>query len=546
MGLDTDAASFATGQAAVDGLKWGLGKLVAGAEAMVHKFVEMVEGQAEAGKEIEETAVAVGMSTDELQRWRKAAAQSGVDAETFSAGQNRLIMSMGAASKGAKEQAAVFAKMGIKVKDSEGHLRDTGDVMLDMTDHFSKMADGTDKVRLAQEIFGRNLGGRFIPLLNESRVALQARMDAAVVMSEEEIKAGKDLVISWTKLANTGKNMLKEAISPLLPEINKIVKQITGWVNANKPLLRQWLKSGFGIILTVLKGVGVALRAVIGTVKFFVDNWKALAIVIASVAAMWILTNTALVVSFIATAAAAVWTAATTAAAWLVAAAPFIALGGILAGLLLIFDDFRVYKAGGKSLYGTFKKEIDTWLEPHDKDVWWLKAIKAMAEAIKELMEGTLWQKFMDDLQMINSLLFQGRVKAGEGPKPKSAAGERYRVQMAEFQKLPEDERNRPGSFEEFMRVHGEAPGAPRTTTGWGGASAAGIAAGMSLAPSVPLTAPLSSQRGATTVDNHSTTQIVVNSPSADPKAVADEVMSRVEARDAAQLEAANAAMSGG
>ena len=96
------------------------------------------------------------------------------------------------------------------------------------------------------------------------------------------------------------------------------------------------------------------------------------------------------------------------------------------------------------------------------------------------------------------------------------------------------------------MRAHGEAPGAPRTTTGWGGASAAGIAAGMSLAPSVPLTAPLSSQRGTTTVDNHSTTQIVVNSPSADPKAVADEVMSRVEARDAAHLEAANAAMSGG
>ena len=545
MGLDTDAASFASGQAAVEGLKFGLGKLVAGAEAMIHKFVELVAGQAEAGKEIEETAQATGLSTKALQELRKVASASGVEVSDFDTAMFKLSRSMYGASKGGKEQAAVFAKLGTKATDGSGKLRATDDVMMDLAASFAKMPDGAQKTAMAMEVFGRS-GARLIPMLNEGREALQHHRDAAVVMSEEEIKAGKDLVISWTKLANTGKNMLKEAISPLLPEINKIVKQITGWVNANKPLLRQWLKSGFGSILTVLKGVGVALRAVIGTVKFFVNNWKALAIVIASVAALWILTNTALVGSFIATAAAAVWTAATTAAAWLVAAAPFIALGGILAGLLLIFDDFRVYKAGGKSLYGTFKKEIDTWLEPHDEDVWWLKAIKALAEAIKELMEGTLWQKFMDDLQMLNSLLFQGRVKAGEGPKAKSAAGERYRVQMAEFQKLPEDERNRPGSFEDFMRAHGEAPGAPRTTTGWGGASAAGIAAGMSLAPSVPLTAPLSSQRGTTTVDNHSTTQIVVNSPSADPKAVADEVMSRVEARDAAHLEAANAAMSGG
>ena len=265
MGLDTDAASFASGQAAVEGLKFGLGKLVSGAEAMIHKFVELVAGQAEAGKEIEETAQATGLSTKALQELRKAASASGVEVSDFDTAMFKLSRSMYGASKGGKEQAAVFAKLGTKATDGSGKLRATDDVMMDLAASFAKMPDGAQKTAMAMEVFGRS-GARLIPMLNEGREALQHHRDAAVVMSEEEIKAGKDLVISWTKLANTGKNMLKEAISPLLPEINKIVKQITGWVNANKPLLRQWLKSGFGIILTVLKGVGVALRAVIGTV----------------------------------------------------------------------------------------------------------------------------------------------------------------------------------------------------------------------------------------------------------------------------------------
>ena len=362
MGLDTDAASFASGQAAVDGLKGGLGQLVSGAEAMIHKFVELVAGQAEAGKEIEETAQATGLSTDELQRWRKAAAQSGVDAETFSAGQNRLIMSMGAASKGAKEQAAVFAKMGIKVKDSEGHLRDTGDVMLDMTDHFSKMADGTDKVRLAQEIFGRNLGGRFIPLLNESRVALQARMDAAVIMSEEEIKAGKDLVLTQKAIGNVTKGIWKQAISPLLPAISELLKKYLAWQKANGKIISQRIASVLGVVIGAIKLAARGFGLFVDVLGAVAKQWKLVAAIAGGAALAAILANREaigkLILKYVDMGKAATLAGLKAAGMWLLSVAPLALIAvGIAAVIVLIEDVYQAF-AGGESVIGD---QIKAW-----------------------------------------------------------------------------------------------------------------------------------------------------------------------------------------
>lgn len=77
------------------------------------------------------------------------------------------------AATGSEEAARSFAAIGVAVRNQDGTLRATDQVLLDLADRFKAMPDGAEKTALAVELFGKS-GADLIPFLNQGREGVGA------------------------------------------------------------------------------------------------------------------------------------------------------------------------------------------------------------------------------------------------------------------------------------------------------------------------------------------------------------------------------------
>lgn len=386
LGLEVDEAAFAKGQLAASLVEAGLKKIVDIGREAVQSFIENTKAAIEYGDHVRKTSQSVGVAVEALQELQYAGQLSGVAADEMSQSIRILSRNMNAAKGGAEEQGKAFHKLGIRITDAHGKLRGADEVMADVAEKFGPggLPDGAEKTALAMQMFGKQ-GARLIPLLNEGKDGLaelrKEAQDMGLVMSDDAARAAEQLNDNLERLHAVGEGLWRGAIAPLLPEINKLVVKFLEWKKANAGIISQKIRSVLQGILTVVRGLGQAF-------EFLVKNATAIKAIlgIGGVTMVVIGLATAMAKLEIASVKAAVRAAA----AWLLAAAPFIAIGAIIAGFLLVFDDIRTYQEGGDSLYGRFKKEIDSWLEPKADDWWIVKQLKMFLKLIKDAIEVLL------------------------------------------------------------------------------------------------------------------------------------------------------------
>lgn len=375
LGLDVDEAKFAKGQIAASLLQAGLEKIVEVGKEMVSKFVEVVEETANAGHELEHLAQITGVGTEELQNLTAAATASGVSSEDLAGGLRILSREMYAAKNGSEESGKAFSRLGVKVKGTDGKLRSANEVFLDLADKFSKMPDGAEKTAQAMAVLGRN-GASLIPVLNKGREGVAALAAEFPNLTEEQIKAGGELIATQKQLTALTKSLWQQAIAPLLPAINALLKRYLAWRKENAAVMSQKIRQYIGYLIT-----GVDLLA-----KGFNLLTENMAIVKVGLVGLGIT-----LAIFNATSLAV---AAGTAIAWALAAAPFVLLAAAILGILLLFDDLRIYQkdqeSGSKkqhSAFGKFKQSLDEWLKPNEKDPWWLASIKAFVQHLRDAIQ---------------------------------------------------------------------------------------------------------------------------------------------------------------
>ena len=69
---------------------------------------------------------------------------SGVSIDQLQTGMGKLVKFQQDAAQGGKESTRVFEAFGIAVKDSEGNLRKTQDLIKDFADVFKALPDGPE------------------------------------------------------------------------------------------------------------------------------------------------------------------------------------------------------------------------------------------------------------------------------------------------------------------------------------------------------------------------------------------------------------------
>ncbi len=147
--------------------------------------LKAADGYVAYGKTIMGLSRISGESVETMSKLNFAAQQTGVSAETLSAGIKFLQKNM---ASGNEE----FAKLNVTTKNADGTYRNVHDVFLDTADAISKMSNATEKADAIREIFGRN-GQALGALLNKGRDGIIALEGAAqkygLVLTQDNIPA---------------------------------------------------------------------------------------------------------------------------------------------------------------------------------------------------------------------------------------------------------------------------------------------------------------------------------------------------------------------
>ncbi|HQS18602.1 hypothetical protein [Reyranella sp.] len=217
--------------AAMTRLSAALAPLAAGftAAAVASRIWEAGMKAANMGEQAEQ----IGLTTDQLQAYRLAAAQAGIEAEQMDGAMMRLARAMGSANDGSDEAIARFEKLGVKILDSGGNLRKAADVMPELARGLLQIGSETERAALMQELFGRS-GARLVTVLGQiaqgnDAVVASAKAQKAVI-GEEVIKAWDELDDQMkvaaqrmdTFLATVGKPIAVGALQAINFEIDKI------------------------------------------------------------------------------------------------------------------------------------------------------------------------------------------------------------------------------------------------------------------------------------------------------------------------------------
>ena len=398
LGLSVDAASFAVADHMLGAVKSGLGLLVSGAARAGAEMRDVITRTVETASALNDTSVALGVTTEALQELGYAAQLNGSSFEGMADGLRKLSIHMEAAAEGGGEAAEVFRKLGVSVTEG-GKLRAADAVLEDIAEKFKAMPDGARKVATAIDLFGKS-GASLIPTLTVGREEIVKLREEArglgVVMSKELIESGDSLGDTWDKLKFAADGLRYAIASPLLEPINEAVKAVIDWVKANRMLIAQRMRVLFDAMGTAIKAFGRGLLLVGRAIGYVIDHWKLFAVLILSTLAAIVLANAGAIISFLALQAAAVAAAVASAAAWAAAAAPILAIAALIALVVLALEDIWVFLHGGESLFGKLgleiKKVFDQFLAagPQPGEHWLVKLLRSALLYVRAV--GKAWE----------------------------------------------------------------------------------------------------------------------------------------------------------
>ena len=157
------------------------------------------------------------------------------------------------AVQGNEKAQASFAMLGIAYKNTDGTLRDSADVMLDVAEKFAGMEDGAAKSSLAMDLFGKS-GAEIVPFLNQGRDGIKALTDEAdrygVTLSGNVADAAgqfNDNIVRGQSVVQGFGNQIMKA---MLPAMNSLSNEFVATASNGDTL-----ESAASGVVAILKGV---------------------------------------------------------------------------------------------------------------------------------------------------------------------------------------------------------------------------------------------------------------------------------------------------
>jgi hypothetical protein len=215
-------------------------------------FGALAKAAIDHGDALDEMSQKTGTSVESLSRLEYAAKFSSVSLDDLGTAEIKLSKQMKAAAEGSKDAVNAFKAIGVSVKNADGTLRNSEDVLLDIADRFSNLEDGAGKGALSLEYFGK-AGAGMIPFLNLGRQGiadLAAEADAlGVTMSGDTAKAAGEFNDTLDRIKGATSGLGNTFIEHFLPTLMAIAESFVesakqgGYLNGAMGVLSVTFKS---------------------------------------------------------------------------------------------------------------------------------------------------------------------------------------------------------------------------------------------------------------------------------------------------------------
>lgn len=321
-GLDKHAEKVGQNVKQAKNLTEAMGKVAKGAAALFalvtgsNALDKLIRETAEANVQLDNLSRNIGMGRNSLQAWGGMAEMAGGSAEGMKGSLAGLSMGITRlTTMGDTSVVPFFNAFGVALLNADGKARNLDSIMLDLSDRFSKM-DRVQAYNLAKSM-GLDDGTINTLLLGRAEMEKMLEMQRNLYRSgEKEIAVSRELTRSraylnqqWDAL----KNMVADALAPHLLRLVKLVSGFADYLMRNENTMKH-----------VFEGLAFVLGAVLLPVL-----WSAVTALYAFIAP------------------------------FALAAAAVAALG---AAFVLLYDDYKTWAEGGKSLFdwGAFTGYIKT------------------------------------------------------------------------------------------------------------------------------------------------------------------------------------------
>jgi len=194
----------------------------------LEKVFEFGKGLLEAGEKAIHFSEKVGMSVEAVTGLQYAAKQSGVETDSLQTALVKFGKNASQAADGGGKAATSFKQMGIGITDAHGHMLPTNQLLLEVADKFHGMADGADKARLAQELFGK-AGADMIPLLNQGSAAMQAEITKGAALSGITQESAEAMKL-FSEGVDSAEGALKGIAASIVSAVAPALKSVAEWL----------------------------------------------------------------------------------------------------------------------------------------------------------------------------------------------------------------------------------------------------------------------------------------------------------------------------
>lgn len=232
-----------------------VGAVVAGMGLIIRNAIE-------AGDTLNDMSAKTGVAVETLSLLDYTAKLNGTTLDNVSTSIVRFNKNIYDASKGGGDAVNTFDDLGISLNDSNGKLKDSETLLLEVTKKFSSMENGIQKTAVAQKLFGKS-GAESIAMLNDlgknGEEYKKFLIDTGALITTQFAQAADrfndNLATMNTALSGVGLKLADELL-PSLTAVSVALVQISSDTNNTMPLV-ELLGTSIKSIATALGGVAV-------------------------------------------------------------------------------------------------------------------------------------------------------------------------------------------------------------------------------------------------------------------------------------------------
>ena len=242
----------------------GVGKVGLAATGAATALGAFVKVNTDAIDRLGKTASKLGINVDLLQQMRFAADQTGIAQNTLDMALQRFIRRVGEAQNGTGEAKAALEELGIQLKNNDGTLRSTQEVLFDVADGIKNTEDASTRLRLAFKFFDSE-GAALVNTLKGGSAGLQdffqEAQDLGIIIDAETTAAFEKFGDTTSMAFKQIKTFSQYIIAAFLPVLQTLAERFIEMMKHTAKLAGGFKQLGKDIAVSMVNGLEKAVVA---------------------------------------------------------------------------------------------------------------------------------------------------------------------------------------------------------------------------------------------------------------------------------------------